>query len=363
MDRKVILVADDEPRMRRLLRRILADEFDVIEAADGAEAVELTLTERPSVVLLDLQMPVVDGHEALLRLRRERSLRTTPVLIVTGAAIGGDDAAACLRDGAHDFVRKPFEEAELLARVRAAYRHKAFEDELRRRNEDLETFASQAAHDLKSPLAGIMLITEVLAHPKLTHDDAIRGQIQEDIRTLAERGTRLVTDLLAVARQDWASDLLVTTVVDAEALVWSVLGEEKLADAEIHVCGEWRKVRLPEGELRSVIANLVGNASHYGRDELGHLELTITALPGDEELIVTVEDRGRGIQPSLRDRIFDPFVTAGDSLERNPASTGLGLALVKRTIERRGGTVRLLDGSEVGTAFAISLPLAEAPGG
>lgn len=356
---KVILVADDDPHLRRLLRRILADEFDVIEAGDGEEAVERTLAERPSVVLLDLQMPVLDGHAALRRLRREPSLRTTPVLIVTGAATGGDLAAECLRDGAHDFVRKPFEEAELVARVRAAHRHKAFEDELRRRNEDLETFASQAAHDLKAPLAGIMLITEVLAHPNLGQNEAIRQQIQDDIRTLAERGSQLVTDLLAVARQDWASDLLLSQLVDAEALVWSILAEEKLVDAVVQVLGEWRKVRLPEGELRSVFTNLIGNASHYGRGDGGILDLTITAAPGDGELTVTIEDRGPGIPPSLADRIFDPFVMASDSLNRNPASTGLGLALVRRTVERRGGTVRLADGRSAGAAFVITLPVAD----
>jgi signal transduction histidine kinase len=361
VDGKVILVADDDPRLRRLLRRILAEEFEVLEAADGAEAVTLTLAHRPSVVLLDLEMPELDGHGALLRIRAEPGLRTTPVLIVTGAATGGEDAADCLRDGAHDFVRKPFEEAELLARVRAAYRHKAFEDELRRRNDELETFASQAAHDLKSPLAGIMLITEVLAHPRLGDNEDLRRQIQDDIRTLAERGTQLVTDLLAVARQDWTSDLLLSSRVDAEGLVWSILEEAKLLDADVQVAGDWAKVRIPEGELRSVLTNLIGNASHYGRDDDGHLDLTVTASRLSGHLAVTVMDRGRGIPAPVADRVFDPFVTAADSLDRNPASTGLGLALVKRTVERRGGSVELVEGLSRGTAFRITVPLADAP--
>jgi signal transduction histidine kinase len=361
MPRKVVLVADDDPSLRRLLKRILAEEFDVIEAGDGEEAVKLTLAERPSVVLLDLQMPVLDGHGALRRLRREPSLLTTPVLIVTGAAIGGSQAAECLRDGAHDFVRKPFEEVELVARVRGAYRLKAFEDALRRRNEDLEAFATQAAHDLKAPLAGIMLITELLAHPNLAQDAAVRQQIQDDIRTLAERGSHLVTDLLATARQDWASDLLLAQVVDVEALLWTILAEEKPVDATIQVLGEWRKVRVPEGELRSVFTNLLANASHYGRNERGFLDLAFRGAAGHDALTVTIEDRGRGIEPSLGTRVFEPFVTARDSLTRNPTSTGLGLALVKRTIERRGGTVRLAEGRSAGTAFVITLPLADAP--
>ncbi len=318
------------------------------------------MTERPSVVLLDLEMPVLDGHGALRRLRAEPALRSTPVLIVTGASTGGDVAADCLRDGAHDFVRKPFEDVELLARVRAAFRHKAFEDGLRRRNEELETFASQAAHDLKSPLAGIMLITEVLAHPKLSKNEAMRQQVQDDIRTLAERGTQLVTDLLAVARQDWTSDLILSSQVDAETMMRSILEEEKLTDADVSVTGEWAKVRMPESELRSALANLIANASHYGRDGAGHLELTITSALTGDRLAITLEDRGRGIDATVAPRIFSPFVTATDSLERNPSSTGLGLAIVKRTIERRGGTVELLGERPVGTAFRVTVPLADA---
>jgi signal transduction histidine kinase len=249
---------------------------------------------------------------------------------------------------------------ELLARVRAAFRHKAFEDGLRRRNEELETFASQAAHDLKSPLAGIMLITEVLAHPKMSQNDAIRQQVQDDIRTLAERGTQLVTDLLAVARQDWTGDLILGSKVDVETMVWSILDDEKLPDADVSVSGQWAKVRLPEGELRSVLANLISNASHYGRDGDGHLDLTITAAVVGDCLAITIEDRGRGIDAAVAPRIFDAFVTATDSLDRNPASTGLGLAIVRRTLERRGGTVELVSGRPVGTAFRVTVPLADA---
>jgi signal transduction histidine kinase len=186
----------------------------------------------------------------------------------------------------------------------------------------------------------------------------VRSQIQEDIRTLAERGTQLVTDLLAVARQDWTAELLLSTRVDAEILVWSLLEDAKLDDAAVTVEGEWAKVRIPEGELRSVLANLIGNASHYGRDQSGHLELAIKAVLGGDALAITVADQGRGIDPAVAPRIFDPFVTAQDSLERNPSSTGLGLAIVRHTLERRGGTVDLLPGITTGTAFQVTVPLA-----
>lgn len=359
MASRVVLVADDDPAIRRLLRRILSHEFVVVEAGDGEEAVKAAVAEHPDVVLLDLNMPGLDGHEALLRLRAEPGLRTTPVLVVTGSAVGGEEAAACLRDGAHDFVRKPFDDFELVARVRAAYRHKAFEDELRRRNRELELFASQAAHDLKSPLAGIMIISDVLTRG-LPKDEETKRGLQDEIGGLAERGARLVTELLELARQDWAGGIAVAAgLLDPEQVVVSVLEAARLDDADVEFDGQWGDVAMPEAELRSVLANLVDNASHYGRDEKGHLDLSITAGIRPGQLVITVEDRGDGVPETVADHIFEPFVTAPGSQERNPSSTGLGLALVKRTVERHGGTIELEGHRPVGTAVCVTLPLAE----
>lgn len=352
---ELVLFADDSPTVRFLLRSVLERDFGVIEAKDGAQAVQLALAERPSVILLDLEMPELDGHSALLQIRRIPELATTPVLIVTGAA-GGDTATACLRDGAHDFVRKPFEAAELLARVKAAHRFRIYEDELRRRNRDLEHFAAVAAHDLKAPLAGIRMIAEVLAGDRI--DDASRRRLQEDIGLLANHGSRMVADLLDLARQDWVGGVVPAPPVDAERAVWDAVAQARLVDADVDVDGDWARVTVAEADLASVLANLIANASHYGRDGGGRLSLSITAAPRADRLAITVTDRGAGVSPDLADQIFHPFYAAPDSHERNPDSTGLGLALVKRTVERHGGRITL-DPSAVGCAFTVTLPLAD----
>jgi signal transduction histidine kinase len=142
-----------------------------------------------------------------------------------------------------------------------------------------------------------------------------------------------------------------------EQLVWSVLGEAHLADAHVEVKGGWVPVPMPEAAVRSVLANLISNASHYGREKSGRLELTITGYPSDEVLVVVVEDQGSGIDDLVADRIFEPFVTAPDSSKLNPSSTGLGLAVVGRTLERHGGKLELVRGRQVGTAFRISAPV------
>lgn len=350
---RVVLVADDDPAVRRLLARMLSDEFTIIEAANGAEAVDRAREELPDVVLLDLDMPVLDGHAALLRIKAEPALQTTPVLIVTGASTGGDHAAAVLRDGAHDFVRKPFEDVELVARVRAAYRHKTLEEALRERNRELEAFASRAAHDLKSPLNNISVVAELLtSEVRLNEEQRTRSLL--DIREMAAQGRRLVTDLLSLAREDWA---ITQAVSDPESVLRSVIAETDLTDAEIVVEGQWPKVSVPEAAVRSVFANLLLNAGHYGRDKEGHLSCTVTGAVGDGTLEVVFADRGEGIPAVVADRAFEPFVTAPGTAQKNPESTGLGLAIVAATLERHGGRVALLDDGLPGARFRLTLPL------
>jgi two-component system, sensor histidine kinase and response regulator len=356
MRSKRVLIADDDPAVRRLLTRILRDEFDVVEAADGEQAVTQALEHLPDVALLDLEMPVLDGHRALLRFRAEPALRTTPVLIVTGASTGGEGAAAFLRDGAHDFVRKPFEDMELLARVRAAHRHKALEEALRARNRELEAFATLAAHDLKSPLANISIVSELLTSDVVLTDEQRRGSLL-DIRKMADQGRRLIADLLTLAREDWADEAMTGATADVEAVLRAVIAEVNLADAAIRMTGSWAKVSVPEPAVRSVFANLLINAGHYGRDKDGRLSCTLEGSVGADGLQVVFSDTGEGIPAVVAGRIFEPFVRGPGTSQRNPDSTGLGLAIILRTLNRHGSTVEWLQDGVPGARFRLTMPL------
>jgi diguanylate cyclase (GGDEF)-like protein len=138
MARPLVLVADDSAVVRAVVRSSLADHgFEVIEAEDGGRALEMFWSCRPHVVLLDMEMPVMNGLEVLAAIRADPELGRTPVVFLT-ARDGTDQMVEALELGAHDYLRKPFDPGELLARVRAAHRVKALEDELRLRNADLE---------------------------------------------------------------------------------------------------------------------------------------------------------------------------------------------------------------------------------
>jgi diguanylate cyclase (GGDEF)-like protein len=133
-----ILVADDSMVVRAVLRRQLeTDGHTVVEAVNGEEAIDACREYHPDVILLDVEMPVLDGHATLMRLKADPQLKDIPVVFLTGR-VDTVDVVNGLRLGAHDYLRKPFEANELMARVSAALRTKWLQDELRTRNAELD---------------------------------------------------------------------------------------------------------------------------------------------------------------------------------------------------------------------------------
>jgi two-component system cell cycle response regulator len=136
-----VVVADDSMSVRAVLRhQLTAQGYLVLEAEDGGVALRVCRESSPDVALLDIEMPVLDGREVLRALKSDPATADLPVVFITGRTTT-EDVVAGLRLGAHDYLKKPFEPAELLARVSAAVRMKRLQDELRQRNTDLDTLS------------------------------------------------------------------------------------------------------------------------------------------------------------------------------------------------------------------------------
>jgi two-component system cell cycle response regulator len=134
----VVLLVEDSAAIRALVRRMLvAGGHTVVEAAGGAAALVVCREQQPDVVLLDVEMPEMSGWDVLAAMKADPDLRDVPVVFLTGRS-DTTDMVDGLRLGAHDYLRKPCEPTELLARVQAAARVKRLQDELRQRNEDLD---------------------------------------------------------------------------------------------------------------------------------------------------------------------------------------------------------------------------------
>ena len=137
-----IVVADDSPTIRAVLSSALRQVgYDVHEAHDGEQALARIRELRPQLALLDIEMPGMDGREVLRRAKEDPETAGVPIIFLT-ARVEAADVVSSLEEGAYDYLRKPVEQSELIARVHAALRTKGLEDELLRRNEELDRLAS-----------------------------------------------------------------------------------------------------------------------------------------------------------------------------------------------------------------------------
>lgn len=355
-----VLAADDSPSVRALVRRLLERRgFQVVEASDGREALDLARANPPDVMLLDIQMPYLDGHQVLRAMSADPDLAVIPVVFLTGRT-DVEELVAALHLGGHDFLRKPFEPDELVARVRAAARTAEFATLLRLRNRDLEEFALRATHDLKSPLAIIMGMADTLAEHWDHIDAARRTRLLTRVSDAAQRASTMITDLLELARAGEMAQDDPNSVVNAEEVARSVAADLDM-NGELTITGTWATVRMPRAALSSVFANLVDNASHYGRDADGRLEVIMRAWPSEHGLHVVVEDRGMGIDPAEAVKLFEPFYRSARTAGLNTRSTGVGLAIVARTVEQWGGSVVVETAEPQGAMFHLMLPMAESP--
>lgn len=387
-DRSLVLVVDDNPRLRKLVATTLAEEFRVAEARDGADALARIRQSMPAVVVADVMMPVMGGRELLATMRNDPRLRHIPVLLLTAHA-DADVRDEALETGASDFLSKPFSTRELLARVRNFVSLRSAQLALASTNDALalaldQTRTAQAravraeklaaigqlasgiAHEVKNPI-NYMLNFARPARGKL--DRAQSGQLPADAvaRELAsvgealgrvveggERILRIVNGLQAFARGGQAR---VPVAVDAEVAAALRL-TEGTAPPGVQITSNLQSEGTVLGSpvsIGAVTLNLVSNALR-ALSPGGTVRVSTTS--DEESVCLVVEDDGHGIPPEYLDRIWDPFFTtrgAGEGL-------GLGLALVLRIVnEDMGGRIQVRSEPGEGTRFEVTIPRNSSP--
>jgi signal transduction histidine kinase len=361
---RAVLVVDDNAENRALAQATLEDEdYAVLLANDGEQAVAAFQRDQPACILMDIRMPVLDGIGACERIRALPGGEKVAIIFLT-AQRDVDSFDRALAAGGDDFITKPVRPSELLVRVQTALRLRRIavergelyaqikhqRDQLQRLQLQKEQFAAFLVHDLKNPVNSIELQAQIVARDATASERTLRAaqSIQQESRALL----RMITNLLDIAKADEGRLAPARETIVADKLVKAVIEE-----LEVHAsrAGVALTTRIEAAQLYAdpdlmhrVLANLVDNAIRHA-PEGSAVGIAVTRIDGCTEL--RVSDTGPGIAPDARDKIFERFASGANATRMN---RGLGLTFCKLAVEAHGGRIWVEDGSP-GTVFAIRI--------
>ena len=363
-----ILAVDDVPDNLILLQTILEVEgYGIDIVGDGATALQQIAESPPDLILLDVMMPLMDGFEVTRHIRNHPTLPYIPILLLTAhtdaSVVEGLDA------GADDFIRKPFDQDELMARVRSLLRLKHSLDAQRAMARAREDFVSRLTHDLRTPLvASDRMLTlfkqEIFCPISPEMQQAISAMIRSNQNLLGMVNTLLEVSRFEAGQKNMNFETCnMVEIIQEIVQELSPLAEEK----EIYVKVDTSKldkdsenagfVTGDRMELRRVIANLLGNAIKF--TDAGGIAIRIyeTSSPQTGKALVTieVEDSGYGIASEDLPELFERFRQG----KNKRAGSGLGLHLSHRIVETHGGTIEVSSQLGKGSVFTVHLPKAE----
>lgn len=351
-----ILVVDDHEDNLALLKMILeARGLGYLGATDGFDGLELARDERPDLILLDLEMPGMDGFSMLEALKANSLTRQIPVIILTATYLEPKSVERGLSLGADEYLTKPINPEELLVRIRSVIRVRKAERELNQLRKD---FTSMLVHDLRSPLEGVGIALNLCLTQELPEKDSrqLVAMARDQILDLSQ----LIGDLLELHRAE-SGMTVVPEPMNPHYLLSDVVNESELVARDRNLTLELKAPRqMPpvSGDrriLKRVLGNLVSNALKFTVE--GGIVLRARAYEG--VLRIEVEDSGPGIPPAELDRIFDKYFHIKRRKEKPEHGFGLGLAFCKAAVEEHGGRIGVSSELGRGSTFWLELPLAQ----
>jgi signal transduction histidine kinase len=409
-----ILIVDDLPEKLLVYRTLLEDlQAQIVEAHSGTEALKRVLESEFAVILLDVNMPDIDGLETANLVRRHKNGRHTPIIFITSYADEMQTARG-YELGAVDYILSPvipsvlrtkvrvfvdlYEaraalalsnqeletrveertgelqksndrlQAEIAERLRAEAEREALlarEKVLRTEAEELsrlkDEFLATMSHELRTPLNAIFGWITLLRTRRL--DEPTQERALETIERNARAQKRLIEDLLDVSRIVTGKVALELVTVDPRRVVEAAL-------ETMHPAAQTKglkiiplldvgagTVRGDFARLQQVVCNLLSNAIKF-TDQGGQIEVCLARRNGEVE--ISVQDSGQGIKPEFLPLVFDRFRQEDGSISRRHGGLGLGLAIVRHLVELHAGSVEAQSAGEgKGAKFVVRLPVRE----
>lgn len=401
----MILIVDDIRANIIALKKILELQgFEVDTAESGEDALKKILKKNYSLIIMDVQMPGMDGFEAVETLAGSNRTKDIPVIFLSAVNKEKKFISKGYASGGVDYITKPVDPDLLILKVKTflklydqqnelknirdllskeiEIRKEAQEnlelkvtertqellvknEELEFRNHELQQFAWVVSHDLKEPLRKIEIFIKMIQERYLKDDDIARDYVQRTIRS-AQRMSKLITDLLDYSR---LSSTVVPVKTDLNEIFTEVLSdfdyliEQKKAVIKIQPLPMITGV---SSQLRQLFQNLVGNSLKFAKDGVPPvIEVTAEiieekdfeskASPSGKFCRIIVKDNGIGFNEIYLDKIFKIFQSLND--RNSYEGTGIGLAIANKIIERHNGLITAKSSPDNGACFIIVLPL------
>lgn len=358
----VILIVDDSPEQIHIAGTILAKHgYEVLVASSGNAALSILEQTLPDLILLDIHMSDMDGFSLCRRLRADSCYQDVAIIFMT-ISHDRESLEKGFSLGAQDYIMKPCHESELLARVSAHVRIVSQARELKSAYKELDSFCHTVSHDLKSPLQVIRQLTLLLRNNLSDSGILVSPDtwgIMERLEQKCEITEAMISRLLEFS--ETATLPCHPEYVDAAALIRTVFTELSSLEPSRSITLKIRPQPFPHlsGDptlLTLLFQNVLGNAIKFTRT-CKAAKILVSAYSQTDGLLIRIRDNGAGFNMASSDKLFHVFERLHTAKEFE--GSGVGLAIVKRIMERHGGTVSIESEQRKGTTLFLFFPFCQ----
>lgn len=364
---KILLVDDREENLFSLENMLQQDGRTFFKANSGNEALKVAFKEELSLIMLDVQMPGMDGFATANILQSNPKTSNVPIVFVTAINKEQKHMIKGLKGGAIDYLFKPLEIDVTRAKVETLLRFNDQQKELEAANKKLEAINQEknrilgiVAHDLRNPLGNIILLSDFL----ISEDPGLEGEQLEFAEMINESGTfllNMVESLLNVSKIEAGKlelDLVNKNLIDVIGHTIKVnkyLSDKKNIEMSFKHDISHIDMLLDEGKMQQVFNNLISNAIKFSKPET---QIEISAEARGNTALICVKDQGQGISSDEIGKLFQYFSKTSTQSTAGEESTGLGLAICKKIVEAHGGRISVESQLGTGSVFKVELNLA-----
>jgi len=370
-----ILVVDDTPDNLRLLGGMLSEiGYKVRKALNGKTALTTINQALPDLILLDIMMPEMDGYQVCEKLKSDPKTQEIPVIFISALDDVWDKVKA-FQIGGIDYITKPFQEAEVLARIENQLtisrqkkelkkQNKLLEKEIKERQkaeETLRVYLHAVSHDLRNPVIGMsMVLKNLLKGNEKQEKIPISFSVLERMQSSCDRQLNLINSLVETQQLEvWGVQLQYQTIkldnlTQKLAEEWQPILIKNKATLENKISADLPKVNADPNQLWRVFENIIANSLKHNPPGV---KITLSAeMPNKNNMICCyIADNGIGINPEQADSLFELY-RRGKTAKRT-TGLGLGLYLCRQIIKAHGGEIGVITNPNSGANFWFTLPI------